>query len=140
MLREHLRFAIRVAQSMSRDPEVESLAGEACWRATESFDPALGVPIRRYIALCVKRAVWCYWRQVKLRLRDTQNDAAYAAEAPQFHDEPLRIPHEDWRLLYEHHVEKLPLYILARQRRLTVYAVKRALDAAEGRFFDAIRS
>lgn len=60
MYERALEYAKRVAFRMSRDPEVESIAAEAAWRAVDSYDGR--IPLERWIALRVRYSVWAYWR------------------------------------------------------------------------------
>lgn len=123
---------------MSADPEMGSIAGRMAWRAIRTYNPSLGVPAKRYLAVLVKRAVWDYWRKVKVRNREEQKCAEWwAAEEPAVYDE--RVPDvspEDWELLVRYHVDKWPLDVMARRffGGTTVYSIRKHLRAAEQRF------
>lgn len=62
-----LDYAQRIANKMSRDPEVLSLAGLAAWKAQQTFNEDKNVPEKRWIALIVKQHIWGYWRELKSR-------------------------------------------------------------------------
>ncbi len=135
---EALEYAQRVAFRMSVDVETQSIAGVSARRAVDTFDPTLGVPIKRHIARCVKMDIWSYWRKIKHR-REEQKESMWWEEVWCF-DEPeeeLRVSTDDWQLLHEHYTDRWPMDVIARRRNTTIYQIKKMLRAAEQRFVSA---
>lgn len=162
-LQEAVVFATRVAFSMSKDPEVESIANMQAWYAMTTYNPAKG-PLDRWIARLVRQGVWAMWRKqfcfkrpmevrtasLVIRIRrlkpitqsmysEQDDDGEYYIrndpEAPK-EEKDLPIPYEEYRLLYEHHIDRFPLDVLAKHRNVTVSVVKCMIDAAERRLRD----
>lgn len=144
---------------MSRDPEGESVAGECLLKALRSFDPAKGTPIAAYVVRCVRLGVMDFNRS-KSRRRDQLMPEEYwynevydsgdiAGAVPtnsekegarrygyRTYEEEAELPisQEEWRLLTERYVDRVPMDVLARRRNTTVYQLKKALHAAVSRF------
>lgn len=124
-----LAYAKRVAFNMSGDPEMESIAGSAAWRAVRTYRVEKG-PLKRWIARCVKTQVWCYWRAMKLRRTDqVEPEELEEAIAPAA-EEPLGICYFDYKMLYEHYIDRLPLDVMARKYDTNKRGVRRMLDTA----------
>lgn len=137
---ELLQTARKVAGKMSRDPEVLSIAGMALLKAIRTFEPARNVPIKLWVARCVRIDVWHYWRKVKVRkvveLKDGDwwdRAVAMPVELPDFELDPA-----DWRLLTEKHILKWPNDVIAREHDTTIHYVRKMLKAAEERFRQAV--
>jgi len=130
-LEEGMRFAKRVAFRMWKDPEAESAAGFGLWRAWRTFDASRNVPLRRWIAFCVRQRVWQEWR--KLKVHQQKDDVWWesVAEAP---------PHEagtfsfDFRVLVEKHLLRWPWDVVARKYGWTLREAKARVAEAERRF------
>lgn len=141
MLEELVRFATRVARTMSRDPEVDSLANVAAWQAWLDFDPSRGVPIERWVALKTRQYVWNYWRERSVRREVTKQElwweGVYRIE-PESNDDPTVDP-DDWQLLVENHLDGRSHWDMAHRRGTTVYAVRKSLRAAEARLRAALQ-
>lgn len=73
-LKELMRFARRVANRYAGrwDPEYESLAYWATYRAIRTFDPSREVPLRGWVAFMTRRALQGHWRRNK-RMRTCSN-------------------------------------------------------------------
>lgn len=141
MLKQLADYAMRVARAMSRDPEAESIANEAALRAYRRYDPEMGVPIERWVAICVRHDVWCMWRRKASRSETTKAEVWWeAVEAPPQEDilERKRVSDEDWQLLYEVHLEKRFMDVVARDRGISVCELRNMLRAAESRFLEAM--
>jgi DNA-directed RNA polymerase specialized sigma24 family protein len=157
-LEQALKYAKRVAFRMSKDPEVESLAGVAAWRAVRTYNPLLNVPMERWVARCVKTEVWCYWRKLRCRPITLKDDTWWesvhcvigAEDAPpnprlgakrvKPEAEELPIPREDHQLLCEYYLDKWPLDVLARRHEVTIPRVKKLLRAAVARLKEAVNA
>ena len=126
---------------MGRDPELESVAGEALTYALKSFDASLGVPEKRWIALKVKQSVWCYWRSRKIRPSETKEEVWWERVvdlAPS--DTKLIVSPEDWQLLCEKHLEKWPNDSIAKRHGWSMRRAKAELEAALQRFLNAYQN
>lgn len=135
-----LRYAKRVAcRMMPRDCEAESLAGEAALRALRTYDPGRAVPMERWISICVRTDVWCYWRQ-RSRQSETFHDEQWWEEnepvAPEVDE--VELPCQDWQILVETYIQRWPIDVVARERGISVYAARKLLRAAEARLERAI--
>jgi DNA-directed RNA polymerase specialized sigma subunit len=130
-----VRFAQRIARKMSRDPEVDSIAGEAAWRALHSYDIKRNVKLSWWIAQLTKQGVIHYWRKLsKLREREKLKDEIWWAEqALHPRDEESTIKQDDWQLLVESFVLKWPLDVIARERGLSIGEAKQMRAAAISR-------
>jgi len=141
-LAECLKYAKRVAFNMSKDPEVESIAGMSAWTAHRTFDPERGVPIERWVALITKRDIWGYWRSMKIRKAVTcsfQFDEDEVDITPASYDTTsVDIPQEEWMILVDNHLNGIPLDVLARRWGCSTGDMKKFIRAAEQRFKDAI--
>jgi len=124
-LTEALAYSIRVARSLSRDPEAESAAGLAAWNAYRTFDPTLNVPWRRWVAVCTKSAVHDMWKkrqhvslEVLRRPHECDGDTwtEYEVVAP-VDSEPIEgVEWWDWKVLVEHYIDGVPCDVIARNR------------------------
>ena len=148
-----VRYAQRIARKMSNDPEVDSLAGEAAWRALYTYDLQRGVKLSWWIAHLTKQAVQYYWRRlIKLRKHEKLMDALWWEE--QSHrgrvsekkyegednlclrvteDEDVDVTATDWQLLVESFVLKWPLDVIARERGISIGEAQRIRTAAISR-------
>lgn len=134
-LEEAVRFAQRIARKMSKDPEVDSLAGEAAWRALYTYKLEKGVKLSWWIAQLTKQSVQYYWRRMAaLREREKLMDELWWKEQTR-RDEQLEsdIPDTDWQLLVESFVLKWPIDVIARERGLSEGAVTKMRAAAVSR-------
>ena len=136
-MEEDLRFAIRLAFRMGRDPELESIAGEKWWHATVTFDPSLGVPLRAWIARCVKQGVWEYWRSKQIRRRP-HTGADPEPPAPDQTERDLLLSQPCWRMLVEHYIDKWPLDVMCREYGLTVRQMRNTLALLAEKLKEAV--
>lgn len=157
---EHaVKYAQKIARKMSRDPEVDSLAGEAAWRALYTYDQKRNVKLSWWIAHLTKQAVQYYWRRIAvLREREKLMDDLWWQEQSQLGRVAMRAEHvdygsddnrtlrhreweereievdrTDWQLLVELYVLGYPLDVVARQRGMSVGQAKEARNAAVSR-------
>lgn len=155
---EHaVRYAQRIARKMSNDPEVDSLAGEAAWRALYTYNQERNVKLSWWIAQLTKQAVQYYWRRVaKLREREKLMDELWWQEQSQlgrvstrksdiyeednrvlrhreWEERDLEISRDDWQLLVESIILKHPLDIIARDRGISLHAARKLRKAALSR-------
>lgn len=112
-----LGYAKRVACSMSRDPEMESLAGLAALHAARTYDGKIRA--QRWIARVTRQHVWNYWRRKRAR-PETLVDSAWLemrVEAPWEEGSPPLpdLAPTDWQLLNEYYLQQCPLLVLARK-------------------------
>lgn len=135
-----LKFASRIAFRMTPDPEAQSLAASACWRAVESYDETTGVPLRRYVAVCVKRAIWDRWRSEKKRREEQKDEAWWSAvvELPP-HSHDLVCAEADWQVLVDRFVRHVPLDVIGRRFGESRNAARRRVAAALSRFLEKVQ-
>ena len=158
---EHaVRFAQKIARKMSKDPEVDSLAGEAAWRALYTWDATKNVKLSWWIAQLTKQSVQYYWRRLKkLREREKLLDELWWQEQSEFgrvpesrgrkskhyeednlclqqhrtDDDELDLSRQDWQLLVESLILKHPLDVIARDRGISRSAAMQMRTAAISR-------
>ncbi len=128
-----LEHATRVAKKLDKDPEMESIAGEATLIACRSFDPTVGLSIEQWTAFVVKNRVGDYWRTRNCRPM-TYMDPELLDEPLDHDDEPSEYDHVEWRLLVEKYIDKRPDWSLARQYGCTEYEMRKRVAAATARF------
>lgn len=131
---ETLAYAKRVAWSMSKDPEVESIAGMGAFRALRTYNGR--IRFKRWVARCVKTSVWCYWRK-RANRHEELKDVAWCCEVYETPPVPCAeecVSTEDWQMLWEKHVEKWCIDVVARRHSMTIHECKKRLKAAESRF------
>lgn len=111
-----------------------SIAGKALWWAIRTFDESKNVPLKRWIARCVKQGVWSYWRQIRVRPDRLATDTGLE-DVPENreHPEDLPISREDFKLLIEYYVEKWPLDVVARRYGVGLHTARKMLKAAVSR-------
>jgi DNA-directed RNA polymerase specialized sigma24 family protein len=129
---EIIAYAIRVAYSMSKDPEVESIANAIVVRALRTYD--FSIPLKRWVARLVKMAIWDYWRELKRR-REVSMSEEWWEEVYDKQTEAVELPveGEELQMLCEKHLEKWCLDVIARRHNTTVYQVKRTIREAEAK-------
>lgn len=129
-------YAQKIARKMSKDPEVDSVAGEAAWRALYTYNVSKNVKLSWWIAHLTKQAVQYYWRQLAaIREKEKFMDELWWQEQAASHppDSGLEISVTDWQLLIESFVMHIPLDVIARDRGITISAVKKIRAAAISR-------
>ena len=149
LLEKMLEHAKRVAFRMSRDPEVESLAGLAAWHAYQTYDEAKS-NWRTWTGRLVKQEVIMYWRELKRR-REWQMSQLHANiegdpvafEAVVAYADPDSDSHEnlvdgDWQLLTEYYIEGWPLDVVARENNMSIYTARKTIAAAVARLQHAL--
>jgi DNA-directed RNA polymerase specialized sigma24 family protein len=144
-LEQAVNYGKRIAYRMSRDPDAQASALTAAWRAFETFDPDNGVPLNRYIAVCVKRSIYDMWRR-KAKKREQQKSETWWAEVfrvgvtnkspydtddfdarpkGRLTDSPetetdsrtqLAVTPSDWQTLVEYYLHNWPYDVIARRR------------------------
>lgn len=132
---EAVQFAQKIARKMSKDPEVDSLASEAAWRALYSYDESRNVKLSWWIAQLTKQSVQYYWRKMaKLREKEKLMDELWWQEqSHRQRDDSLDVVASDWQLLIESFVLGYPLDVLARDRGLSLHEVQKLRKAAISR-------
>lgn len=149
-----VKYAQKIARKMSRDPEVDSIAGEAAWKALYTYDASRNVKLSWWIAQLTKQVVIHYWRRMsKLREREKMMDELWwqeqsnigriAANATHYEednksnrqtsDEEINISPDDWQLLVESFILRHPLDVIARDHGMSVGQVKKIRAAAISR-------
>lgn len=150
-----VRFAQHIARKMSKDPEVDSVAGEAAWRALYLYDEKRGVKLSWWIAQLTKQAVVHYWRRMaRLRKREKLMDELWWAEQTKHgrmtdsgvhyaednlilrtpeEEEALAVQAADWQLLVESFILKWPLDVIARERGVSLGTARQMRLAAIAR-------
>lgn len=134
MLERAIKYARRIAYKMSKDPEMDSVAAVAAWKATTSYDGR--IPFEAWVATCTKRDVWYYWRK---EARHKMDQLEYDVPSTHEEGEELDISREDWRLLVEYYVEKLPLDVLARKYSTSKLRVRRMIQGAVDRLKETLQ-
>lgn len=138
---EAVSFAQKIARKMSQDPEVDSIAGEAAWRAMYTWDSKRGVKLSWWIAQLTKQSVICYWRRMarlrakeKLRdefwWRDQAKEGRFTDSSSRYDDDnrvyrrpteaEVPVNADDWQLLVESFILKWPLDVIARERSVSL--------------------
>lgn len=131
-----VQYAQKIARKMSKDPEVDSLAGEAAWRALYTYDINRGVKLSWWIAQLTKQAVQYYWRRLAvLRKREKLMDELWWQEQSTCDntETDIDIATTDWQLLIESFVLGWPLDVIARERGISIGMVKKLRNAAIAR-------
>lgn len=120
---------------MSKDPEVESYAGSAALRACREYDEEKGVPLKRWVAYCVKIDVWCYWRTLKRRREEQLTDCKWETVSIEWGpEETNELTSEEWQILCESYIERWCLDVIARRHNISsVYKLKKLMRAAEAK-------
>lgn len=128
---EALDYAKRVAFKMSKDPEVESVANFATLSALRSFNEEKGLSLKQWIAVCVKRGVWELWRKESKHKQVQKTEVWWerVVEVAPIESEPCAPP-VDWLYLVEYYIDKVPLDVMAKQHKTTVYQVRQILNSA----------
>lgn len=149
-----VRFAQHIARKMSKDPEVDSIAGEAAWRALYTYKIERGVKLSWWIAQLTKQAVQYYWRRIaKLREREKfmdelwwaeQSEAGRVSDGTRYpednqvlrnpdNDVEIEVNANDWQLLVESFILRWPIDVIARERGVSVGAIRKQRTAAISR-------
>lgn len=135
-------YARRVAMRMSNDPEAESRSATTAWRACMAYDPTMNVPLKRWVAVCVRRMVWDMWRR-KAKKREENKPEVWWEKVYSRTEEPSSEFQQtnaiDWLLLTERHFDRLPIDVMARKHRVTVAAMRVRLVDAEANFVRAMK-
>ncbi len=114
---------------MSRDPEVESIAGEAVVYAMRSYDPSKGLTDLQWTSYVTRQHVWQYWRSRACRPLEL------AAELePLCEDDEVTEDHPDFQLLVERYIDGVAEWSLARRYGVSTYAMHQRVEAAKARF------
>ena len=152
-----VHFAQCIARKMSRDPEIDSIAGEAAWRALYTYDKERGVKLSWWIVQLTKQSVVHYWRRMaKLRKREKFMDDLWweeQSERGRMSDRKLQkstnednlvlritkdeseieISAADWQLLVESFLLEWPLDVIAREHGVSIGKARRMRRAAMSR-------
>jgi hypothetical protein len=128
-LEDAAQYARRIAYRMWRDPEGQSIANYSAWYAYRSYNG--GIPLERWIAACVKRNIWHYWRKLKIRKAELKENAWMAEEVRMIEtDEPDLVPYDVFELLYRKHVERWCVDVIARRYGWTMRETRTKLEEA----------
>lgn len=91
-LAQAVNYGKRVAGNLAKGCiDAQAAATTAAWRAYDSYDGS--IPMERYVAVCVKRAVWDMWRR-KGRRGEKQQSEVWWAEV-YTRDGKATAPYED---------------------------------------------
>lgn len=133
-LPEAIKMAQSWARTMSTDPEIDSIAGEAAWRALYTFDAKKNVTIKWWVIQLTKQAIIRYWRQIKrLREREKFMDELWWETQLQSSDTETPIANDDWQLLVESFILKHPIDVIARDHNLSLHEARTRRKAAISR-------
>jgi len=154
-IEDAVRFAQKIARKMSQDPEVDSIAGEAAWRAMCSWDQSKNVKLSWWIAQLTKQSVIHYWRKLaRLRAKEKFRNELWWAEQTKLgrvSEQKLRLSEDnlilrhpdteseielkfdDWQLLVESYILRWPLDVIARERSISLGEARRLRLAAISR-------
>lgn len=124
-------LGLRLARVMSTDPDAESAAAVAAWKAHEAFDASRGVPLDNWVTICVRRAVWA--SQKPGRHDATTKPPAWWLAAPDLDADDGGEWSPEWSLLVRHFVDKTPRIKLAEAMGTTVYDIDKRIAAAVSR-------
>lgn len=118
---------------MPRDPEWDSIAGRAVFRAMRSWgNYSNGCSYRTWVIKLTRQGIWNYWR---LLAKQEQFKSELWWE--RVYEMPYEVGDElaqpDLQLLHEHAIAKWPLDVIARRHGVTICRVKRMLNAAKAR-------
>jgi DNA-directed RNA polymerase specialized sigma24 family protein len=139
-IKELLEHGCRVARRMSNDPEMESEANEAVFRAVRSYSPEYGMLPKAYVTMCVKRNVWDVWRKrAKEKAKLKSSEWWLHVEAEVLPDTELPIPQERWRMLVEHYIDKYTIGCMAHKRGISKSAMVKRIKAAVAQFVNALK-
>lgn len=132
---EAVKFAQRIAYKMCKDPDIDSIAGIAAWKALYSYDKSKNVKLSWWIAQLTKQAVIHFWRrQTKLREKEQLMEEAWWEKVQEMEEESENnIANEDWQLLVESFILKYPLDVIARDRGVSLSAATKMRKAAISR-------
>lgn len=124
------------AHREAESPEAKSAASETLSKALRAF--ASRVPLKHYIRVCVKRAVFHEWRKKRDRHAELTStwEHVFTVDTP---ESELAIPQEDWQLLVEHYIDGRYLDIIARDRGVSVYAIRKLMTSAVQKFLESER-
>lgn len=130
-MEELVSFAMRVAWRMTKDPEGQSIANIAVFRAIQSYDATTGVPIRRWIAKKVKQGIWCHWRKIRIRREEFKAELWWDTNVSySYTEENLGLDQSDWQVLCEHFIDSWPVDVVARRHGVSTHTMRKRLRAA----------
>jgi DNA-directed RNA polymerase specialized sigma24 family protein len=142
LLEQMLEHAKKVAFRMSRDPEVESLAGLAAWRAFQTYD-ATKSHWTTWTGRLVKQEVIMYWRHLKYRRETQMSQIKSPTEEyssfdgcvmdPVIEDSHEKLVDGDWQLLCEYYIDRYPLDVVARRNNMSLHTARKTIAAAVAR-------
>lgn len=117
------------------------MAGIASHRALMTYDPATNVPLKRWIALRVKTAIWCYWRKIRDRHEEYQPETWWS-EVYTLDEEQtgLLVDQATWKLLLHKYVDKWPYDVVGREYGWSTAEAKRQVKGAVHRFVTAYKN
>ncbi len=150
-----VKYAQKIARKMSQDPEVDSIAGEAAWRAMYTWDRTRNVKLSWWIAQLTKQSVIHYWRRLtRLRKHEKLRDELWWAEQTKqgrvaldrvpyadgdnivlriSEEAEVELPDADWQLLVESFIMRWPLDVIARERGVSLGTARKMRNAAIAR-------
>jgi len=134
----YLKYAKRVAFNMWKDPEAESIAGAAAWYAMRTYNPEYGVPTKRWVAKCVKRYIWDFWRRRVKRREEFHTELWWEHVIERTTEQTEHLNPADMKLLHEYYIEGWCLDVVARRYGITKYAAKQRINAAVARLQEVV--
>lgn len=122
---EMLPIAVRAARRLWRDPEAESVAGEACIKAIRSFD-GRGT-LEGHVRYCVRVHIYHTWRKVRVRsaVEYTEHLEHVAAVDPPYSESALTA--EEWCILCEKFELRWPFDVVAKRHGVSTRYMKRLI-------------
>jgi DNA-directed RNA polymerase specialized sigma24 family protein len=127
-MQEILDYAKRVARRMlGSDAEADSIAGLAAWRAARTYDGQ--VPLKRWVALCVRTDVHSYWRKRANRREKQANGRFFAALVAPAREEETEWS-EGYQMLCERYLQRWCIDVVARRHGVKVPTARRMMAAA----------
>jgi DNA-directed RNA polymerase specialized sigma24 family protein len=146
-LAQYVAYATRVAKSLWKDPEAESIANAAAWRAYTTYrEPATrygNYTEEGWIALIVRQSIHQEWRRLGRQKRSNEHTDGWWLEVVSTTDdevsEPVVSP-EDWQLLCERFIDGWPVDVIARRHNEGVTHIRRRIAASLQRFTEGMKN
>lgn len=135
-----MKYGIRVAFKICKDPEAESCGARGARKALLTYDGR--IPVKRWIAFVVRRYVWCYLRQRAKHETTGLSPDWWHTEvyAPAQESGEELVHQQDLQVLVEHYIDGWPLDVIAREHGLSSkHAAAKRINAAKSRLLEASR-
>jgi len=144
-LEEYIAFASKVAKRLWDDPEAESIANEAAWRAYSSYrEPTLkwgNYTEEGWIAMHVTQGIQGEWRKLHCTKKrsNERTDGWWESVVCTYDPEPsdFECSPADWQILCEKYIDGWAWDVVAKRYCITVAGAKRRVKEALSRFVRA---